>query len=105
MNVENREFALVGHDCPLGSYPSVVVPVGILGKRLVVSYFSPQGPELVSVPEESIYVKHSTRTTLGLLQFDHKRHGLFAFGEQSVVTYNLGQEGEFFASLLSSNEA
>src|SRR5207302_8280029 len=60
---------------------------------------------LVPVPKESAYVEHSARTTLGLMQFDHKRHGLFAFGEQSVVTYNLGQEQEFFASLLRSDEA
>jgi hypothetical protein len=37
--------------------------------------------------------------------FDHTRHGLFAFGEQSVVTYNLGQEKDFFAGLLRSSEA
>jgi superfamily II DNA or RNA helicase len=105
MNDENGKFVLVGHDCPLGGYPSVVVPVGRWGGRLVVSYFSRQGTELVTVPNEARYVEHSARTALGLAQFDHTRNGLFAFDEQSVVTYILGQEREFFASLLRSNEA
>src|ERR1700693_3602198 len=104
MSDESDKFVLVGHDCPLGGYPSIVVPVGRQGGQLVVSYFSPHGPELVPVPKESGYVEHSPGTTLGLAQFRHDRHGLFAFGQQNLVIYDAGQEREFFANLLRSNQ-
>jgi superfamily II DNA or RNA helicase len=104
MSDETEKFVLVGHDCPLGGYPSIVVPVGRQGGQLVVSYYSPHGPELVPVAKDSGYVEHSPGTTLGLAQFRHDRHGLFAFGEQNLAIYNAGQEREFFADLLRSNQ-
>src|SRR6266446_9732810 len=105
MTDESNGFDLIGHDCPLGGYPSIVVPVGKLRGQLVVSYFSPQGPELVPIPKESAYVEHSARTTLRLAQFSSRKHGLFAFSDQNLVIYNVGQEREFFADLLKSNES
>ena len=105
MSNENAKFVLVGHDCPLGEYPSVVIPVGKLGEHLVVLYSSPNGPQLVNVPAESAYVHHSAETTQKLAEFDYKLHGLFAFGEQSVTTYVGGREGAFFGHFLRSSES
>ena len=101
---ENAKFILVGHDCPLGTYPSIVVPVGKVGDQLVVLYSSLEGPELVPVPNDSTYIRHSKQTIDVLVEFDDKKHGLFAFGEQSVILYAAGNEEEFFAHLLSSAE-
>ncbi len=105
MSDARAKFVLVGHDCPLGEYPSIVVPVGKLEGQLVVLYSSPDAPKPVPVSNRSAYVQHSAETTRKLAQFDHKRHGLFAFGEQSVMIYRVGQEGEFFARLLRSSES
>jgi len=105
MSDEHAKFVLVGHDCPLGEYPSIVVPVGKLEEHLVVLYSSPNGPQLVDVSSESAYVHHSSDTNRKLAEFDHKLHGLFAFGEQSLTTYVVGREGEFFVRLLRSSES
>ena len=105
MSDEHVKFALVGHDCPLGEYPSIVVPVGRLEEHLVVLYSSPNGPQLVHISDESAYIHHSSDTNRKLAEFDHKLHGLFAFGEQSLTTYVVGREGEFFARLLRSSES
>src|SRR5258708_14416634 len=104
MSDDAGTFVLVGHDCPLGEYPSVVVPVGTVGQQLVVLYNSPTGPELVPVSNESEYAKHSVETTRMLSDFDGSKHGLFALGEQSVLMYLHGQEAAFFANLLRSGD-
>jgi superfamily II DNA or RNA helicase len=102
MSVLNDRFVLVGHDCPLGEYPSIVVPVGKLGEQLVVLYTSLQGSEIVAVPNRSVYIKHSDEMTRELSGFDYKRHGLFAFSDRNVTLYVSGKEGEFFSDLLRS---
>src|SRR5260370_6776314 len=104
MSDDAGTFVLVGHDCPLGEYPSVVVPVGTVGQQLVVLYNSPTGPELVPVSNESEYAKHSVETTRMLSDFDGSKHGLFALGEQSVLMYLQGQEAAFFANWLRSGD-
>jgi superfamily II DNA or RNA helicase len=104
MSDEDTKFVLVGHDCPLGGYPSIVVPVGKVGEQLVVLYSSSAGSERVPVSNGLAYVPHSERTIDKLSEFDDKRHGLFAFDEQSLMLYIAGKEGEFFAELLKSAE-
>jgi superfamily II DNA or RNA helicase len=104
MSDGNIKFVLVGHDCPIGGYPSIVVPVGKVGEQLVVLYSAPDGPEVVPVSNEAAYVRHSEGTIDELAEFDDKRHGLFAFSEQSLMLYNAGKEGDFFAELLKSAE-
>ncbi len=102
MTDDAAKFVLVGHDCPLGEYPSVVVPVGTIRQQLAVLYNSGTGPEVVPVSSESDYARHSPETTSMLSYFDGRKHGLFALGEQSVLIYLLGQEAAFFANWLRS---
>lgn len=105
MTGANTKFVLLGHDCPLGEYPSIVVPVGKLDEHLVVLYSSLHGSELIKISEDADYVRHSAETTQNLAEFDPSLHGLFAFGEQSLMIYFAGHEGEFFARLLRSKES
>ena len=98
-------FQLIGHDCPLGSYPSIVVPVIRLNGQIAVLYSVGNGPEIQPISEHAKYVVHSRETAGKLSTFDYTRDGLFAFGEQSVVIYQAGREPEFFSRLLRTPEA
>jgi len=98
-------FQLIGHDCPLGSYPSIVVPVIRLNGQLAVLYSVGNGPEIQPISENAKYVVHSGETAGKLSNFDYTRDGLFAFGEQTVVIYQTGREPEFFSHLLRTPEA
>src|SRR6478735_6117734 len=102
MSIEEIGFVLVGHDCPLGGYPSIVVPVGKLGEDLAILYSKAESYEIVRISRSSKYVAHSNETARALAEFDHRLHGLFAFNEQSVVFYPLAKEDQFFDQLLRS---
>lgn len=102
MSIEEIGFVLVGHDCPLGEYPSIVVPVGKLGEQLVILYSLAESSEIVPISSSSKYVSHSAETARALAGFDHRLHGLFAFNEHSVVLYEIGKEAQFFDRLLRS---
>jgi hypothetical protein len=101
---ENTSFVLVGHDNPIGGYPSVVVPVGRVGTRLVVAYQFRGGPEIVRASDAATYVQHSIETSCYLSQFDYTKNGLFAFDEQVLVVYSFDQQKEYFSSLLRSDQ-
>lgn len=102
MSIEETGFVLVGHDCPLGGYPSIVVPVGRLGEDLAILYSKAESYEIVPISGSSKYIAHSNETARALAEFDHRLHGLFAFNEQSVVLYSIGKEDQFFDHLLRS---
>ena len=105
MSIEQIGFVLVGHDCPLGEYPSIVAPIGKLGEQLVILYSLAESSEIVPISSSSKYVSHSAETARSLAEFDHRIHGLFAFNKQSVVLYAIGKENQFFDRLLRSSRA
>jgi hypothetical protein len=103
----NSHPDLVGHDCPLGVYPSVVVPVLSIEHGLAVAYWSESNvsSELVTIDKDSTFEKHSDETRRVLRDFDHRRHGLFAFSTADIRIYDLATRGVFFGRLLRASEA
>lgn len=100
------EFTLAGHDCPLGAYPSIVVPVGRVGRSLVVAYLiSDHTVRLEDVDPDSRYEEHVGATIRALADFDYRKHGLFAFSKEDVRLFTLDREKAFFKDLLLSPRA
>jgi len=104
-NLRGEEFVLDGHDCPLGDYPSVAVPVGNLAGNIVACYTGDGRTQLLEISPGARYVHHNQTTTSTLRGFDPTRHGLFAFDEADVVIYDLGTERAFYSRLLRSSAA
>jgi hypothetical protein len=105
ISLSGQSFELRGHDCPLGNYPSVAVPVGTLGGELVAVYAREGEPQFHSVGPDAKYNRHSRITTSTLRGFDPLTHGLFAFNETEVVIYDLGKEKAFYSRLLRYSPA
>jgi hypothetical protein len=97
-------FELWGHDCPLGVYPSIAVPVGTVGEEVVAVYNGEIGSRFHVVRPDLRYKRHNRLTSSTLQGFDPLRHGLFAFKDELVI-YDLGQEREFYARLLRHSPA
>jgi hypothetical protein len=95
-------FILEGHDCPLGFYPSVIVPVGRLGSERVVLFSSDNGPKFQVVSPDKQYVEHHGSTVELLSEFDALRHGLFAVSSEEILIYELGRESDFYRKILGS---
>jgi hypothetical protein len=105
ISLKNPDFVLRGHDCPLGEYPSLAVPVGSLRGKLVSVYAGKAGAEFHPVDANAKFVQHSSRTANMLRGFNPLKHGLFAVKATEVVLYETGKEGEFYARLLRSSAA
>jgi len=99
------EFELLGHDCPLGHYPSLVVPVGRLAGGLIAVYTGQSGSQFHPVTSDSQFALHDSTTADMLKHFDPLAHGLFAFKETEIVVYETGKEREFYSRLLRSSAA
>jgi DNA-binding NarL/FixJ family response regulator len=95
-------FHLLGHDCPLGTYPAPVVPVGRLGDKLVAIYATTSGAEVVEVAPDAHFTLHDSDTEDVLRNFSHRNQRLFAYDANHVVAYNVSQEHEFYARVLSN---
>jgi hypothetical protein len=98
----SSEFTLLGHECPLGEYPSIVVPVGRVRDQLVVIYWSPKGSEMVPVPGGLDYLEHSEEMSARLRDFDEQRNGLFALSNEDIKIFVVGREGEFLSFVFFS---
>jgi len=103
MAAPELQFELDGHDCPLGEYPSVVVPVGRRAGDLVAVYTSGGSPSFHSVASDARFTRHSPTTASALSGFDPFRHALFALSEANVVSFALGEQREFYSRLLASS--
>jgi hypothetical protein len=104
-SLNGRAFALQGHDCPLGEYPSVAVPIGNLAGQVVAVYSGDGEPQFRPVPVNARYIRHDQTMDSTLRGFDPVRHGLFALNNREVVTYDLGRERAFYSRLLRSSVA
>jgi hypothetical protein len=71
-------FELLGHDCPLGEYPSVAVPIGRFQSEFVAVYTSEAGPQFQHVDPDAKFNQHNRVTASMLRGFNPLRHGLFA---------------------------
>ncbi len=105
ISLKSLDFVLRGHDCPLGEYPSLAVPVGSLQGKLVAVYAAEAGAEFQPVDANAKFAQHSSRTASMLRGFDPLKHGLFAIKETEVLMYETGKEGEFYSRLLRSSAA
>ena len=105
IGLEERIFELAGHDCPLGDYPSIAVPVGKIDGQLVAVYSGEDGATFRPVDQSAKYNRHNRATASTLRDFDPLRHGLFAFNETDIVIYDLGKEKSFCFYLLRSSAA
>jgi len=93
-------FKLIGHDCPLGIYPSPVVPVGRCNGKLMASYQRKDEPTFVEIDEKSEFVKHGKYTQKKLKNFDPYKNGLLGLSKNNVISYKLDNEANFFSELL-----
>jgi CheY-like chemotaxis protein len=100
-----RFSTLIGHACPEGRYPSVVLPVirDEDGKVFVVYQGVDDGDrQLEPVSADSEYVRHEQSLQERLEEFHSEHHRLFAYAPQEVVFYGKGNEGDFFGDFLSA---
>jgi hypothetical protein len=95
-------FRLIGHDCPVGSYPSVLVPVLVTGDQLFVAYHGPTEPELVAIPPDALFEKHGAQTAVRLSGFNYLTDGLFGFSRDDLQFFPYSDARRFFADILSS---
>jgi hypothetical protein len=105
MKNKNANFVLMGHDCPLGVYPSIVVPVGKGDHGLVVAYVGDDSVLLEEVDPNARYERHSDDTVRTLSGFDYAKHGLFALSANDIRIFAFDQIQAFFTDLLQSPEA
>lgn len=94
---------LIGHDCPLGRYPSVLVPVVAQGTQLFVAYSGPAA--LVEIPSDALFVRHGDQTAAALSGFDYEQHRLFGFAQDDITLFREQNAPVFFAKLLGSRRA
>jgi CheY-like chemotaxis protein len=95
------KFRLIGHSCPANKYPSVVLPVGKIGARIVVLYQGSAESEEEINPKAS-FVRYETSLPEALANFDPVAQRLFAYSENEVIPYNKDAEADFFQEFLSN---
>lgn len=96
-------FDLLGHDCPYGSYPAPVIPVGRLRGRLVAVYPGGEaGPKIEEVDDNLTYVVHNEQLKKSLKSFDYRVHRLFGFSPLEVSSYPASREAEFLDGFLGT---
>jgi hypothetical protein len=98
-------FTLEGHDCPLGEYPSVLVPVGKLGSRRVVAYSGDAEVEFEPIAETARFHRHDEVTARSLEGFNPRKQGIFGINSKDILIYDLGSEQQFYRRLLRSSAA
>lgn len=94
-------FELLGHSSPLGRYPSVVIPIGMLDGKLVAVYGTDKIPSPIAMPPTRDFIKHTPSVTKSLKRFNYSTERLFALRVTHVVAYSISDEGAFFARQLS----
>lgn len=96
-------FELLGHDNPLGRYPSPVVPVGKLNGQLVAVFAGTDGNETQELGGDEEYTHHTDSVAKKLQDFDYERDRLFAFNEEELVFYEVAREREWFSHVLQDS--
>jgi hypothetical protein len=97
-----KNFDLLGHDCPYGSYPAPVVAIGRLGNQLQAVY----SPFVVEqLEQDTEYVVHDTFLSATLDRFDYTTDRLFAYASDEIVIYKAAGEREFLISFLASSRS
>ena len=99
-NLMSEAFKLIGHDCPLGQYPALVVPIGYLKEELVAILIASDGICYEQIPPDSDYQQHSEDVIARTNPFDPEQHRLFAINKEDVRSYEFEDEALFFKKLL-----
>lgn len=96
---------LLGHDCPLESYPSIVLPVGRSadGAMVVIYHANGQSKE-DPIPDESEFVHYDDDLLKKLETFMPEYHRLFAYDESNIDIIPIEHEREFFQLFLTNTE-
>jgi len=97
------QFKLLGHVCPEGTYPSVVLPVGAREDARIVVFIS-RARRRPGRQEQTIlsdrFVKHGAAIDGASRTFRHtQHHRLFAYSPVDVVFFGIHAEAEFFLEL------
>src|SRR5205807_10437605 len=96
-----NSLKLLGHDCPLRSYPGPVVPIGMLNNELVALYYSKDEtgkPIIEKLPADCKFIEYSNPDSLP--SFDLERDRLFAFGPEKLQVYPTRLRPAFYQKLL-----
>ncbi len=97
-----NDFILLGHDCPLETYPAVVLPVGKrTDDELIVIYHAHGRPQEDVVPNDSEFVRHGPELAAKLDTFTPEHHRLFAYTAEHVEIVPIDHEHEFFKQFLT----
>jgi hypothetical protein len=105
MVASEQIFTLEGHDCPLGEYPAVLVPIGKLAGHPVAAYSGKDRVEFQPIAATARFHHHDEVTAKSLEGFDPQKHGLFGIKPNDILTYDLGDEQRFYRRLLRSSAA
>ncbi len=100
--MNKKRFKLIGHDNPLG-YPAPVLPIGKLDNELVAVYATDRATVIVLEDEEYLFIHHNDYLRETLKDFDYLNERLFAFNEDSVISYAIDNETDYFIQLLQDN--
>ena len=95
-----NRFELLGHDCPLGSYPAPVVPIGLHNKKIVAVYPNGRGIDFVEVDDDARYIIHKDYVRESLWGFNPNTERLFGMSEDNIIKYLVDRETDFFLALL-----
>ena len=105
---QNSTFEIVGHNCLLGEYPSLVTPIGKLeGTDTFVAIYlksDKQNITLEPISKEASFTRYSKEVRESLKNFDYKEDVLFATSDSEVEYYPVQEEKEFFRKLLRNQE-
>ncbi len=99
-------FNLIGHSCPLGRYPSSVVPIGKIGDTLYAIYINihSKTKDMVELENEeqenNHFVRYFPSVINRLSTFNYKTDYLFAHSPQNIDFYSEDNEAQFFSKLL-----
>jgi hypothetical protein len=100
---QERDFTLLGHDCPYGQYPAPVIPIGRLNGRLVAIYpGGSAGRTIEDLQPDSVYVDHDLGLQTALQGFNYLSHRLFAYSERDVSYYAIAEEKKFLDDFLAT---
>ena len=105
------DFILVGHSCPIRSYPAPVIPIGhkknkknklvaiYLTKETNIDFFP------IDIKDENIVIYNNNDLTKKLSRFNCSKHKLFAFSENQIEYYPLQEEKNYFQDLLKNKNS
>lgn len=93
-------FQLLGFDAPLSHYPAPVVPIGLLGNKLVAVFITDDDPAFVRLDNDVEYIQFSESALRNLADFNPSKQRLFALNREDVKSYAIDDEQRIFLALL-----